>query len=203
MVVTAAACSFLSGTPRHVTYAARQIDAAPDGQRLPRTHLFVAATLYADGCSSPVNIRNMSKAGALIEGAVIPDVGDRMMLKRGPLEATGVIAWRAGRRAGVRLAAAICVADWMARLANSGQERVDALVAIVRNEPTATGVVALSASETRSIEAELGLLRCELAGIESSLLDDPLVVANHPEIQALDVAMQRIDRMVKRLRAGG
>lgn len=163
----------------------------------------MAATLYAGGGSSPVNIRNMSPTGALIEGAVIPDVGNRMMLKRGPLQATGVIAWHSGRRAGVRLDAAIRVADWMARLANTGQERVDALVAIVRNEPPATGAVAVSAAETLSIEAELGLLRSELTALENAMLDDPAAVAAHPEIQTLDIAVQRIDRIVKRLRAGG
>ena len=161
----------------------------------------MAASLNADGGSSPVNIRNMSPSGALIESAVLPEVGDRLLLKRGLLQAAGVIVWRDGRRAGVKLEAAICVADWMARHANAGQERVDALVAIIRQK--APGAVAVSAAEVPTIEAELALLRSELAAMENALLEDPAIVAAHPEIQTLDIAMQRIDRILKRLRAGG
>lgn len=175
----------------------------PDGRQRPRTHLFVSATLYAGGGSSPVHIRNMSQSGALIEAASLPDVGERIRLKRGQLEATGWIAWRVGRKAGLRLEAAVHVAHWMARQVSTGQERVDALLSIVRNDADEAGPVPLNGAARLSIEAELGQLRAELKALEAGLLGDVIVVATHPEIQTIDIALQRIDRMLKQLCSGG
>ena len=47
--------------------------------------------------------------------------------------------------------------------------------------------------------AELMTLRTELAELGNSLIGDVVLVATHPEIQALDIAVQRIDRMIGRL----
>lgn len=176
--------------------------APPEGRRQPRTHLFVAATLYADGGSLPVHIRNMSQSGALVEAPVLPDVGMRVALKRGPLQATGHIAWRVDRKAGVRLDGAVHVADWMARLGSSGQQRVDALLSVIRSDDPA-GCGAPAATETLSIEAELALLRSDLIGLGAALTGDAIVVATHPEIQAIDIGVQRIDRVLRRLKAKG
>ena len=188
---------------RPVTSAAMKVEPMPEGRFQPRTHLFVAATLCADAGSSPVHIRNMSLSGALIEGAALPDVGCRILLKRGPLEAAGHIAWRAGRRAGVRLEADVRVAEWMARLGSAGQDRVDALVAIVRNEETRAGSPVTAVAEPLSLEAELAMLRSELTRLERGLVGDPMVVAAHPELQTFDISLQRIDRILGRLRGGG
>jgi hypothetical protein len=193
----------IAGQIGPVNCAARQSNPMSKGRHQPRTHLFVAATLYADAGTTPVNIRNMSQTGALIDAAVLPEVGCRVILKRGPLQAAGNIAWRAGRRAGVRLEADVCVADWMARLGNSGQDRVDALVAIVRNDVPRMGAPAPVATETLSVEGELAMLRTELTRLERGLVGDPAVIANHPELQTFDISLQRIDRILKRLCAGG
>ena len=163
----------------------------------------MAATLYADAGSSPVTIRNMSLSGALIEGAVLPDVGERVRLKRGPLHASGAIAWRTDRKAGVRLEASVHVPDWMSRQINAGQERVDELVSIVRNHGPMATAVHVAATGQLSVEAELHQLRLELSELEAALLQDVVVVATHPEIQAIDIAVQRIDRVLKAIRAIG
>ncbi|HYC94160.1 MAG TPA: PilZ domain-containing protein [Sphingomicrobium sp.] len=184
---------------------ARQLDQGPEGRQLPRTHLFVAATLYADTTSMPVNIRNMSPSGALIEADGLPDVGTRISLSRGRLRVTGDIAWRADRRAGVRFEASVYVPDWMARLGSAGQQRVDAMLAIVKSDaPGAPGATVATVAPTSpaSIEAELRLLRLELSNLETALIADVIVVATHPEIQTLDIAVQRIDRILRSLRAG-
>lgn len=182
--------------------AARQTDPASEGRHQPRTHLFVAATLYADAGSSPVTIRNMSLSGALIEGAVLPDVGDRVRLRRGQLQAAGAIAWRTDRKAGVRLEASVHVPDWMSRQVNAGQERVDELVSIVRNHGPKAAAVAGGPVQL-SVEGELHQLRLELGELEAALLKDVVVIATHPEIQTLDISVQRIDRVLKALRARG
>ena len=163
----------------------------------------MAATLYADSGTTPVHIRNMSQFGALIEGAVLPDPGSKIMLRRGQLQAAGRIAWRFDNRAGVTLDASVHVADWMARQGSAGQQRIDSLVAIVRNDAPGTAESCADPIDRDSIEAELGQLCAELVELENALVRDVILVATHPEIQTLDISLQRIDRILKRLRAGG
>lgn len=186
-----------------VDSGAIQIDQMPEGRFQPRTHLFVTATLYADSGAMLVHIRNMSPTGALIEAAILPEVERRIMLKRGRLHAAGWIAWRSGRRAGVRLEAAVHVPDWMTRQVSAGQERVDTLVSIARAEGTNYASTDAMEPHPAPVEAELLRLRAELAELEDALVGDNLVAASHPEIQTLDVSLQRIDRILKAVRAGG
>ena len=93
-----------------------------EGRRHPRSHLFVVATLYSDMGSTPVRIRNMSQYGALIEAQLIPEPGAAVILKRGGLETTGEIAWKADRKAGIALSKSVDVAEWLQRQAGAHQE---------------------------------------------------------------------------------
>ena len=52
-------------------------------ERPIRTNMFLMATIYAGGGSAPVKVRNLSLAGALIEGGRIPDVASEITLRRG------------------------------------------------------------------------------------------------------------------------
>ena len=162
----------------------------------------MAATIYSDAGSSPVHIRNMSLSGALIEAPLLPDPGSRISLRRGQLHAAGEIAWRRDRRAGVSLDAMVAVADWMARVGSAGQQQVDAAVASCK-AGRAGGAGPVPASNPASIEVELVMLRTELAALENALIEDAALVAAHPEIQTIDISLQRVDRVLKRLRAGG
>jgi hypothetical protein len=186
-----------------VTNSALQIDPSEEGRRQPRTHLFVAATVHADSGVSPVNIRNMSQSGALIEAAVLPEAGTSVILRRGQLHARGNVAWRVDNRAGIKLDASVHVPDWMARQGSVGQQRVDSLIAIVRNDAPKASAMAAEVAEQISIETELVELRAELAALEHALIEDVILVATHPEIQTFDISLQRVDRVLKRLRAGG
>ena len=174
-----------------------------DKRGLPRTHLFVAAALYSDSGSSPVHIRNMSASGVLIEAAVLPEPKTRIILKRGSLEAAGAVAWRVGRKAGVAFEAEIHVPDWMSRQVGSHQDRIDQLLTKIRAEnplkPDAT-IVPSTGRVAPSIESELLLLRSELERLETGLIDDLALIAAHPEIQLLDISVQRIDRVLAQLR---
>ncbi|HVF36725.1 MAG TPA: hypothetical protein VNA29_02140 [Sphingomicrobium sp.] len=178
------------------------VSASHEGRQQPRTHLFVAATLYADRGSTPVHIRNMSQTGALVEGEVLPDVGVRVALKRGRLHAVGWIAWRVERKAGVRLEAAVDVSDWMSRPGSNGQQQVDALLSIVSSDEPNASLPTAGNGEV-SIETELALLRTDLSGLGAALTADVVLVATHPEIQAIDISLQRVDRIVRLLRTGG
>ncbi len=165
--------------------------------------MFVAATIYADGASSPVNIRNLSQTGALIEGPVLPDVGERIALKRGQLQVSGWIAWRVERKAGVRLDASVHIPDWIKRQVSSGQERVDALLELVRSDAAPPADPVTVPGQAASVEAELRQLRTELGELERRLIEDPVLVAAHPEIQTIDISLQRIDRIVEGWGSGG
>ena len=168
-----------------------------------RTHLFLSASLCSRAGSIPVHVRNISPCGALIEGAIVPEPGDDVILKRGSLQASATIVWKECRRAGIAFASAVFVEGWMARQPNAHQGRVDEVILAIRSRGRSHP---LGTSERRdilpgrSVEDELWALKNSLSELEKGLLGDELLVASHPEIQLLDVAMQSIDRMLGAVR---
>lgn len=170
-----------------------------------RTHLFVVATLCWTEGSAPVHVRNLSPKGALVEADALPGPGSRIVLKRGSLEAAGHIAWAATRQAGLVFSAAVRETDWMGRRANAHQDRVDEIVAALKAE---------SAGDEQSTEFtdppgnsveldhELALLGAELAKLGEALSADVILVATHPEIQLIDIALQRVERITATLDIG-
>lgn len=173
-----------------------------DGRRDPRTHFFVAAILCSKAGSVPVHIRNMSPDGALIESRDLPPPPSAVVLKRGSLQVSGQIAWSVERKAGIAFAAKVQVADWMARQPATHQVRVDAMVAELRvaTNRGEAGATASEPTEHSPLEIQLLEVRSDLAQLESSLVADVILVATHPEIQVLDVSLQRIDRLIRQLR---
>ena len=186
---------------RDVNCAEPVLSTLDEGRRHPRSHLFVAATLYWDIGSTPVRIRNMSQYGALIEAQLIPEPGAAVILKRGRLETAGEIAWKAERKAGIALSKSVDVAEWLSRQAGGHQERVDEIVSSLKSgghPDSASGEANISSDTT--ILAELAALRADLAQLGSGLAGDAILVATHPEIQLVDIALQRVDRIARRLR---
>jgi hypothetical protein len=171
---------------------------AHEGRRHERTHLFLAASLHSNAGACPVHVRNISASGALIEGSILPNQGDRLILRRGSLEAAASIVWKAGRKAGISFASLIPVVDWMARQPGTHQGRVDDMIQAIRsgsgNLPDRPGEVEMAPE--RSLETELRALRGTLTELEKGLLGDVILIATHPEIQLLDIALQAIDRML-------
>ena len=165
-----------------------------------RTHLFVIATLCWEAGSTPAHIRNMSARGALVEAAVLPKPGSLVMLKRGSLQVGGRIAWAAARQAGLAFSASISVTDWMARRSNARQDQIDEIVSDLKStegrkeRPVAT---ANGPDSPVVIETELELLRSDLTQLGNGLAADVVLVATHPEIQLIDIASQRIDRIMR------
>jgi hypothetical protein len=172
------------------------ISTVDDARRTSRTHLFVGATLYHGGLSAPVRVRNMSPSGALIEVDTLPEIGTEVTLRRGSLEAAGRIAWKAESKAGLAFSAPVHVLDWMSRRLASHQSAVDAIVADYKNDRQARTPCKL---DMISMEADLAKTRSELSHLEACLAEDLVLVATHPEIQALDIAIQRIDRILRDL----
>jgi hypothetical protein len=185
-----------------VSSTASAITPIDEARRDLRTHLFVAASLRSDGSSAPVNVRNISRNGALIESSALPGPGAAVVLRRGSLEIDGRIAWKAGRKAGIAFGSTIHIADWMSRkLGGGGQDRIDQIIsefkAGIAMPASAAGPSAIPGNNP--VVAELMALRTELAELGNSLIGDVVLVATHPEIQALDIAIQRIDRMIGQL----
>lgn len=174
-----------------------------EGRRHERTHLFLAASLHSKAGSRPVHVRNISSNGALIEGAIVPDQGDRVILRRGSLEASADIVWKTGRKAGIAFSSTIHVSDWMARQPSGHQGRVDDMIQAIRS---GAGDWRGGTDERKpkspelSLEAELQALKSTLAELEKGLIGDVIVVATHPEIQLLDIALQAVDRILRTVR---
>src|SRR5688500_15452 len=92
------------------------VDPEGDGEQRrveARSNIFVVAALAWSSGTGPVRIRNMSRTGALIEGATIPPEGSPVRLSRGSLSVRGEIVWRRENRAGMRFGSAETVADWL------------------------------------------------------------------------------------------
>jgi hypothetical protein len=157
--------------------------------------MFVAATLYCAAGSCPVHIRNMSPSGALVEGAALPEQDAAVTLRRGSLRVEATVMWKSNRRAGIAFGGAVRVADWMSRNPPSHQAQVDEMVRGIR----AGGSVADPAppmSMSPSLEDELRALKAELVQLETGLTRDMAVVAAHPEMQLLDIALQRVEGLL-------
>lgn len=172
---------------------------AADHRHAPRTHLFVIATLSWSEGSTPVHVRNMSGNGAQIEAAALPEPGSPVVLKRGSLKADGRIAWAADRKAGLAFAGSVNVIDWMARQSNARQDQVDEIVTALKSAAGRSDdadVQARVPDIPTVIETEVELLRNDLIHLGNVLAADVILVATHPEIQSLDISLQRIERIM-------
>jgi hypothetical protein len=149
--------------------------------------LFVAATLYSDAGSAPVRIRNMSQSGALIEASVVPDPGTAVILRRGSLQTAGHIAWKVEGKAGLAFSTRVNVGDWLSRQVRGHQDQVDEIVSSLK-------------SGRQPGSAELQALRADLVRLGNGLAGDAILVATHLEVQMIDIALQKVDRIIGQLR---
>ncbi len=165
--------------------------------------MFLVATLYFGGASSPVRVRNMSATGALIEGASLPEAGATVILRRGALEAPATTAWSKTGKGGLAFVGPVDISDWLPNKDGKRQTQVDqiafglkhavqavapAVVPVIKREASMMAVVA----ELAGVQAQLGELGDQLAG-------DAFVLVHHPEVQLLDAAGQRIGRIIEAL----
>ena len=87
---------------------------AADEARLDRrSNVFLSAVLEFGGSSHGVRIRNLSRLGALLDGAVLPNVGDAVCLRRGKLSASGTVTWRKKFTFGLRFSSKVPVQEWL------------------------------------------------------------------------------------------
>ncbi len=173
-------------------------------RRAERTHLFLVATLYVGGSGRAVRVRNLSATGALIEAAELPPVGSEVMLRRALLEAPGTVAWMESGRAGLRLSGPIDVSAWLPT--KERQSQVDCMAFNIKQgiASATTAPIAVVSERTMSminIAAELASLQEQLGRLGDALSRNRHLVADCPELQVLDLAGQRIGKIVDVIRA--
>ena len=158
------------------------------------------AVMYSDSGSSPVKVRDLSSAGALIEGGVIAPPGTQVRLCRGSLSATGEIVWRRGERAGLRFESSVSVTEWLPRRAAiAPQQRVDEIVQQVKASGTVTSLPPgdlpiLPSAEVSAVE--LTRVRVAIESLADDITADPEVVKRHmAKLQALDLAAQLLRKL--------
>jgi hypothetical protein len=172
-----------------------------DARGAARASLYLAATLYCDGCSSLAKIRNLSATGALVESAATPAAGELVQLVRGGLIVHGLVAWSDQGRCGLRFSGSIDVQQWRSAPANAAQQRVDEVVRLVK-----AGAVPLPlpqfdpigersrpADSAGQLSADLRRVSDLLEALSDTLASDSYVMTRAgPVLQNLDIAMQVI-----------
>jgi hypothetical protein len=168
--------------------------------------MFLVATLYFGGASSPVRVRNMSTTGALIEGAALPAAGAAIILRRGALEAPAMTVWSEPGKAGLSFDGPVEVSDWLPAKEGKRQTQIDQVAFGLKHAVETVAPAAVPAIEratsTMAILAELAELQAQLARLGDQLAGDAFVLAHHPEVQNLDAAGQRVGRIMEALRTG-
>jgi len=159
--------------------------------------MFIAATMQFDGLSTPVKVRNLSAAGALIETSVSPAAGVSFTLRRGSLAVPGSVAWTRENRCGLQFDSTVVVRDWMAPPGNPGQVEVDALIARARSGELSLVPDSPSRTEPRSA------IQCEKLAEVSALIEalgDELA-ADADTVSRHGAALQKIDQALQLLEA--
>jgi len=169
---------------------------ADETRTVSRASLYLAAALYCDGLSSPVKIRNISSAGALVEGMVVADTGSLVQLVRGGLIVHGLVAWSVDGRCGIKFSGTVDVQQWRAVPGNCEQQRVDEVVRLVKAGAVPLPVPPLAGPEqigdpAAEISGDLRRALALLDRLGEALAGDPEIVTRHgTALQKLDIAMQ-------------
>ena len=166
--------------------------------------MFLVATLTAEETSAAVRVRNLSPTGALVEAPALPCVGSAVVLRRGALEAVGRVAWAGAGRAGLSFTTPVTVSAWLPTRQSARQAQVDRIAFGVKHAAGAPGAMPAIAEPVfmspEAALADLARLRAELDHLGEMLAQDAAVVANHPEIQLFDSAVQRLAKIGDALR---
>ena len=192
-------------TPLHAP-SPSDVDPSDGPQRRvePRSNIYVVAALASDSGNGPVRIRNMSRSGALVEGALIPPDGSAVRLSRGSLSISGEVVWRHESRAGMRFDSAVTVAAWLpGGKSAAGQQRIDEIVYSYKAEvgamtPAASAAPSPVVTSRQDIGWQLLDVRDALNAVAEELAGDDATMARHPNaLQAIDMAAQKLETLAR------
>lgn len=160
-----------------------------------RTNLFVAASIVAEQMRASVRLRNISAAGALIEGGDLPEIGESVCMRRGSLSVHARVVWRQAKSAGLSFDQPTDPVDWLPA-GDEGQQRVDRIVHEARDlfpdaQPSPAFLAARKIAAADS--AELVQLADMLDTLADALASDTAVVGRYlDKLQVLDMAGQKL-----------
>ena len=176
--------------------------------RAPRKNVMLAAAISAGNAFAPVRIRNLSDAGAMVDGPTLPEPGSTLELSRFELSVAATVVWNHDGRCGLSLKQPIAVDDWiagvrtMASSASLGQLRVDRLQSAIRSgaalpaEMQAPPPSADAEPIERRIAAELVRVKRALDEVSEELTDDVDVLMRHERaMQNLDIAAMVVESL--------
>ena len=182
-----------------------QSQTAENARTAARTSIYLAATLYCDGWSSPVKIRNISKSGALLEGAIVGNTGELVQLVRGELIADGLVAWSGEGRCGIKFCGIVDVTRWRTSPSNAEQQRVDEVVRLVKAGAVPLPVSPLAdvsgtVDDRCRITADIRRAADLLLNLSEELASDFEVVSRHGRsLQGFDIALQLLEAVEETL----
>jgi hypothetical protein len=172
-------------------------DSATDRRIENRSSLYLAASLYCDGCANPVKIRNISSTGALLESSATFEPGSLVQLVRGPLIVHALVAWTDDGKLGLNFSGSIDVEHWRKTVNNPEQQRVDDIVRLVKAGAIPLPIGAATCDKRLELggpSPDLERASILLRRLGDRLARDCIVVASYPgELQNLDIAIQVID----------
>jgi hypothetical protein len=143
----------------------------------------------------------MSPDGALVEAAVIPELGALVQVVRGDLIVHGLVIWSQGGRCGLKFSGSVDVQQWRAAPINSEQDRVDDVVRLVKAGavplPVATYGGAAGSEVANAPNEQIAADLCRVTELLEALgnvlaADDDVVMRHGTALQNLDISMQVI-----------
>jgi hypothetical protein len=168
----------------------------------------LAATIRFGGEMADVFVRNLSMAGALVEGRNLPEQGESVELQRSDYRIPATVMWRAEGRCGLSFAHLVKVDDLIRRKgAAAHQSRVDQIQRALReNRPVPSfqeteQLVGAAAIGKRLVD-ELGYALRLAETVNETLANDAYVLGRYGvALQQLDEVEQLLRKLVSNLTA--
>ncbi len=171
-------------------------------RREERTDLFVCASVHSRAGAVMVHVRNLSPAGALIEGETLPPLGHELELRRGSLVVAGEIVWRSGVQAGVSFSERTVVEDWFSD-AQPQQAVDDTFHRIMEDmrERVSTRTSHAPVHDSVITFDDMHRVAGSLDTLADALSEDPeLIMRLVDELQTLDIAAQLLRKLAQQER---
>lgn len=159
-----------------------------------RKDLCVMGAIASASLSAIVRIRNLSERGALIEGAELPEAGERINLRRGDLIASGVVVRKAGTKVGLEFEQPIHVSAWLSSpVRDHSYVQMQVGRALASNSDRYDHSGPTSLSPTVSTTEELLGIAQMLTSLADALSEHPDIISRYySRLQVLDIAAQKL-----------
>lgn len=168
----------------------------------------LTATIKFGGEMADVFVRNLSVAGALVEGKNLPEQGESVELHRSDHRIPATVMWRAEGRCGLSFAHLVKVDELIRRKgAVAHQSRVDQIQRALRENravpsfPETEQLVGAAAIGKRLVD-ELGYALRLTETVNEMLANDAYILGRYGvSLQQLDEAEQLLRKLVSNLTA--